>query len=56
MSEDRERSGRFAAGNRANPNGRPRKTRSLNEEIARELSAKVTITENGKRKRVSIFS
>ena len=56
MNEDHERSGRFAAGNRANPNGRPRKTRSLNEEIARELSAKVTITENGKRKRVSKLS
>ena len=53
MEDNRERSGRFGAGNRANPNGRPRKGKSMIEEVARELQAKVTITENGKRKRVS---
>lgn len=53
MSEERERSGRFAAGNRANPKGRPRKSRTLSEQITRELAATVTITENGKRRRVS---
>jgi hypothetical protein len=44
---------RLCSKNRANPNGRPRKHHSLGADIARELSAKVTITENGKRKRVS---
>jgi hypothetical protein len=56
MSGGRDGNGRFTSGNRANPNGRPRKTRTLSEDIARELSAKVTITENGKRKRVSKLS
>jgi hypothetical protein len=62
MSEDRDDSdgrdgrGRFAAGNRANPRGRPRRTGALGEDIARELKAGITITENGRRKRVSKLS
>lgn len=53
MEKDRKANGQFGAGNRANPNGRPRKGKSMYDEVARELQAKVTITENGKRKRVS---
>lgn len=56
MSDDRDRTGRFVPGNKAGPRGRGSGKRSLSEEIARELSAKVTITENGKRKRVSKLS
>ena len=53
MENDRKANGQFGTGNRANPNGRPRKGKSMYDEVARELQAKVTITENGKRKRVS---
>ena len=53
MDNDRKANGQFGAGNRANPKGRPRKRKSMYDEVARELQAKVTITENGKRKRVS---
>ena len=53
MENDRKANGQFGTGNRANPNGRPRKGRSMYDEVTRELQAKVTITENGKRKRVS---
>jgi hypothetical protein len=53
METSRKDNGQFGAGNRANPAGRPRKGKSMLEEVARELRAMVTITENGKRKRVS---
>ena len=53
MDSSRKANGQFGAGNRANPRGRPRKTKSMIDEVARELQAKVTITENGKRRRVS---
>ena len=53
MDNERKANGQFGAGNRANPNGRPRNGRSMYDEVARELQAKVTITENGQRKRVS---
>lgn len=53
MDNERKANGQFGAGNRANPYGRPRKSKSMYDEVARELQAKVTITENGKRKRVS---
>ena len=46
MSGGREQNGRFAMGNRANPNGRPRKSRSVNDTILREIKAPVTVTEN----------
>lgn len=53
MDNERKANGQFGAGNCANPRGRPRKGKSMYDEVARELQAKVTITENGKRKRVS---
>jgi hypothetical protein len=53
MSDGREMNGRFAMGNRANPNGRPRKNRSVNDTILREIKAPVTVTENNKRRRIS---
>ena len=53
MDNERKANGQFGVGNRANPTGRPRKGKSMYDEIARELQAKVTITENGQRKRVS---
>ena len=53
MSEGRERNGRFGQGNCANPNGRPRKGRTVNDIIMREMTSSVTVTENGKRKRIT---
>jgi hypothetical protein len=53
MSDGREMNGRFAIGNRANPNGRPRKNRSVNDTILREIKAPVTVTENNKRRKIS---
>src|SRR6478735_7895203 len=53
MSEGREGNGRFAQGNRANPNGRPRRGRTVNETILREIKAPISVTENNKRKRIS---
>lgn len=53
MSDGREQNGRFAIGNRANPKGRPRKNRSVNDTILREIKAPVTVTENNKRRKIS---
>lgn len=53
MTEGRERNGRFGQGNRANPNGRPRRGRSVNDTIMKEMASSVTVTENQKRKRIS---
>ena len=53
MSDGREQNGRFAVGNRANPSGRPRKSRSVNDTILREIKAPVTVTENNKRRKIS---
>ena len=53
MSEGRERNGRFGQGNCANPNGRPRKGRTVNDIIMREMNSPLTVTENSKRKRIS---
>ena len=53
MSTERQGNGRFGAGYRANPHGRPRKDRSVNATIMRELTAPVTVTENQKRKSIS---
>lgn len=49
----REQNGRFGQGNRANPNGRPRAGRTVNDIIMREMSSSLTVTENSKRKRIS---
>ena len=53
MSDGRERNGRFGQGNCANPNGRPRKGRTVNDIIMREMNSPLTVTENSKRKRIS---
>lgn len=53
MSDGREQNGRFAIGNRANPRGRPRKSRTVNDTILREIKAPVTVTENNKRRKIS---
>jgi replication-associated recombination protein RarA len=53
MTAERQRNGRFAPGNCANPVGRPRKDRSVNAVILREMTAPVTVTENQQRKRIS---
>lgn len=53
MTNGRERNGRFGTGNCANPQGRPRKDRSISAVILGELNKKVTINENQKSKRVS---
>lgn len=53
MEDNRKPNGQFGAGNRANPKGRPRKSHSSYDEVTRELNSKITITENGKRKRVT---
>lgn len=53
MTDNRQGNGRFGPGNKANPNGRPKASRSVNATILRELNAPVMITENQKRRRVS---
>ena len=53
MSANRKPNGQFGANNNANPGGRPRKEKSMLDDVARELKSRITITENGKRKRVS---
>ena len=53
MTDNRQGNGRFGPGNAANPNGRPKKSRSVSATIMRELNEKVTITENNKRRRVT---
>lgn len=53
MTEGRERNGRFGQGNSANPNGRPRRGRTVNDIIMREMTSSLTVTENSKRKRIS---
>jgi hypothetical protein len=53
MTDNRQGNGRFGPGNAANPNGRPKKSRSINATIMRELNAPIMITENHKRHRVT---
>ena len=43
----------FAPGHSGNPKGRPKGTRNLKTDLDEELSQKVTITENGKRRSLS---
>jgi hypothetical protein len=51
MSSDRHSNGRFGPGNRANPNGRPRKATDVDDEILGAFSGKVNVNDgNGKRR------
>ena len=53
MSEPRDRTGRFRPGQTGNPHGRPRKQASVDAAVTRALQEKVTVTEQGRRKRKS---
>jgi hypothetical protein len=44
---------RFQPGQSGNPRGRPRKSRNINDLITKELDTCVTITEDGKTKRIT---
>lgn len=46
-------SGRFQKGKFGNPNGRPRGTRNFSTDLEEVLSKKVTVVENGKKRKVS---
>src|SRR6266496_4770657 len=47
------RSTRFKPGQSGNPNGRPRGAKNFAVAIEQELVTRVTVTENGKRRRIS---
>lgn len=54
MSTDRDNGGRFCLGAASpNPKGRPRKARGVDAAMWGALSEKVTVTEQGRRKRKS---
>lgn len=50
--EDRTGKGHFRPGRSGNPNGRPRKERSVGKAILKAASATVIATENGKRRKI----
>ena len=52
MSEDRDSNGRFKKGVSPNPSGRPRKAQTVSKAILDAAKGKVTVSENGKRRRV----
>lgn len=45
--------GKFQPGRSGNPKGRPRKANTVGEAVRDALAAKVTISENGKRKKIT---
>lgn len=45
--------GKFQPGRSGNPKGRPRKTNTVGEAVRDALAAKVTISEGGKRKKIT---
>jgi Family of unknown function (DUF5681) len=47
------RTGRFMPGHVQNPNGRPRKARTVGATIAGALKEPIPVTENGRRRRIS---
>lgn len=53
MTDDRDGSGRFRPGQTGNPNGRPRKLATVDAAVTRALQEKVTVTEQGRRRRKS---
>ena len=54
MTASRDRAGRFRAGTVSpNPAGRPRRATGVDAAVTRALSEKVTVTEQGRRKRKS---
>lgn len=52
MNDERDEKGRFRKGACPNPKGRPRKDRSVSAAILTAADAKVTATENGKRRKI----
>src|SRR3954453_18064187 len=53
MTDDRDQSGRFQPGQTGNPNGRPKKHSGVDAAVTRALHEKITVTEQGRRKRKS---
>lgn len=47
---------RFEPGKSGNPRGRPKGARSLHSEVDALLSTKITITEQGKKRRINILT
>lgn len=53
MIDPRDSSGRFRPGQSGNRNGRPRKIATVDAAVTRALQEKVTVTEQGRRRRKS---
>lgn len=49
---ERTERGHFSKGRSGNPNGRPRKDRTVSSAILEAANATVTVTENGKRRKI----
>jgi len=53
MTEQSRRPGTFTPGTSGNRNGRPRKSRTVDASLLKALQEPVTVTENGRRKRIA---